>query len=173
MISILLLILLFQDGSRSADIDKKVHQINASVDACLMTEYLDADFYDNAGNVITYEGRLVENVSNIKLRRCDIDNNVKISLAYDGAQMSVFSEYYACKGKLIFVCQRTFLYRLPKWHDDFDEKKAEVVENGYYIEDNKLFKWTKSSGSAQAEKDLLEKEKTIFHDFQTYLSYRE
>ncbi len=66
----------------------------------------------------------------------------------------IFSEFYFDDGMLIYVLEHNYVYNKPRWYTEelatekkdsvwYDDKKTVLVNNRYYLKQNKLIKWIK------------------------------
>ena len=172
-----LVILSCQGTNQFREIDSIIATIQQEEDTYKRVKYDDANLYEDlneAGN-FSLEGVKMKSVAVIQVDKYYNGNTLKkISIYFDAESEDLTSDYYVQGGKLLFAQKIKTQYSLPKWHDDFDEKKSIKTLDKFYFDKEVLIGWFRDSVSVSNTKlDFIQNESTLLHDFNLYANYSE
>ena len=163
---------MFQTISLSETIDGYVKSVEENINSYHCQTYSDVDLYHDISSNYSIEGSKLRNVSVITLNKYfDKENIVKITASFDGENADLLSEYYVMDNKLMYVCQKLTIYKLPKWHDDFDSLASDVRQNRFYIKDESIARWVDDFDRNDRNDRMVEMERNVSHDFMAYIGY--
>jgi len=151
----------------------KYSKINNDLNNYDKFDFLDVGlFKDISPNRYSKEGSKLYRLAIINCVKYTMNDSVrKIILTFDCESEFQTSEYYIWNNKLFFVFKSRTQYLKPRWADDFKEKDKHIIENRYYINENKIIRWLDENKKEIKNKDIIESEQElIMHDYNIYLT---
>lgn len=174
------ILLFFESNSYSKEVDNEIlfirkhySKINQNLKKYKKLEFLDIGLYKDINPArYSVEGSKLYNVAMINSYKYFDHNSIrKIVVTFNSQDDFQQSEYYVWNDQLFFVFKSRTTFLKPRWSNDLTEDDKAILENRYYISNNKLIRWLDpKKQEVTNEKKLAIEEKTLMQDFETYLT---